>query len=125
MGVVIVGCSFGAVLALLSAQTQPTATGVAAPPDLRAAVAFYGLPDVKHTGGSLGLWSPARVVSPSAIMPAVACGPWIFSDRLLVVAVHPLPAALSHRKHTQAICYAFIFQVLSDRFHLNTGRPGA
>jgi dienelactone hydrolase len=90
-GVGILGCSFGAVLALLSAAGHETAgdpavaamsSGVApSPPPVEAAVAFYGLPDERFTGGAVRLWEPAWVQAACQLhFPSAAPGLEGFDD---------------------------------------------
>jgi dienelactone hydrolase len=88
--VAIVGCSFGAVLALLAAasSTAERASDTRGRADdqrcsipINAAVAFYGLPDDRFTGGSASLWDPEHVAVPCQLhFPSAAPGLDGFDD---------------------------------------------
>ena len=88
--VAVVGCSFGAVLALLAAAASRTADqsnddavceDTLPPPPVDAAVAFYGLPEDRFTGGSARLWDAARVGVPCQLhFPSAAPGLEGFDD---------------------------------------------
>lgn len=122
----IVGCSFGAVLALLAAtrltlkhsgpSTVDKEGGELPSASVNAAVAFYGLPDDGFTGGSGRLWDPGRVVAPCQLhFPSAAPGLEGFDDvskgRELLDAMRKGTTAAhdggSHELHEYLVRYYF------------------
>ena len=103
--VAIVGCSFGAVLALLAAASRKAhgrnddaVLDDTLPAPVDAAVAFYGLPEGRFTGGSACFWDPARVAVPCQLhFPSAAPGLAGFDDvsrgRALLDELRAAPAA--------------------------------
>jgi dienelactone hydrolase len=117
--VAIMGCSFGAVLALLAAASRTTEFSSDDTPlggrldnqrccaPVNAAVAFYGLPDDRFTGGSASLWDPAQIAVPCQLhFPSAAPGLDGFDDvsrgRELLEKLQAnvgAPSGLSHELH--------------------------